>query len=171
MPIRKADKLKMAFWTSSGHLYEFNQAPFGLCNAPVTISWFMDCVLTSLNWETWLFYLDDIIVFSWTWEEHFEHLEGVFHLLLEAKLKLGASKCTFAAPEVSYLGHHMTRDSLLPDPTLLRAIREIPTLQNVKEVQSILGVSQPLPEVCKGFYCNRQSTTCTHQEGGIPLDP
>ena len=96
----------------------------------------MDHVLTGLNWETCLFYLEDIIVFSKTWEEHLACLEGMFHSLREAKLKLGASKCTLATPEVTYLGHHMTRDSLQPKLMLLRAIREIPTLQNVKEVRS-----------------------------------
>ena len=108
----------MAFRTSSGQLYEFNQVMFGLCNALATFSHLIDRVLTSLNWETCLFYLDNIIVFSKMWEEHLEPLEGVFQRLQEAKLKLGASKCTLAAPEVGYQGHSMTRDALLPDPML-----------------------------------------------------
>ena len=63
VPILEQDK-KTAFRTSSGQLYEFNQVPFGLCNAPSTFSRLMDCVLSGLHWETCLFYLDDIIVFS-----------------------------------------------------------------------------------------------------------
>ena len=135
------DKLNTALRTSSGQLYEFNQVLFGLCNTPANFLGLMDRVLTGFNWEMCLFYLDDKIAFSKPWEEHLEHLEGVFQHLQEAKLKLGASKCTLAAPEVSYLGHLMTREDLLSDPTLLQAIRDIPTLQNMKEVQSILGLT------------------------------
>ena len=130
--ICEADKLKTAFRTSSGQLYEFNQVPFGLCNTPETFSRLMDHVLTGHTWEKCLFYLDDIIMSSKTWGEHLQYLEGVFQRLREAKLKLGANKCTLAAPEVSYLGHCITRDGLLPDPMLLRAIREMHTPQKVK---------------------------------------
>ena len=105
VPISEQDKAKTAFRTSSGQLFEFNQVPFGLCNAPATFSRLMDRVLSGLHWETCLFYLDDIIVFSSTWEEHLARLRWVFERLRHAKLKLGAAKCTFAAKEVSYLGH------------------------------------------------------------------
>ena len=94
-----------------------------------------------LNWETCLFYLDDISVFSKTWEEHVECLKGVFQCLREAKLKMGATKCTLTAPEVSYLRQCMTRDGLLPNPALLKATREIPTPQHVKEVWSFLRLA------------------------------
>ena len=70
VPIMERDKEKTAFRTSSGQLYEFNQVPFGLCNTPTTFSHLMNRVLSGLHWETCLFYLDDIIVFSSTWEEH-----------------------------------------------------------------------------------------------------
>ena len=66
VPIPKADKPKTAFQTSSGQLFKFNHVPFGLCNASATFSCLMDCVPTSLNWETYFFYLDDMIVFSKT---------------------------------------------------------------------------------------------------------
>ena len=99
VPIHKEDEPKTAFRTSNGQLYELNQVPLGLCSAPATFSSLMDGVLTSLNWETCLFYLDDIIAFSKTWEEHLECLEDVFQRLREAKLKIGANKCMLAAPE------------------------------------------------------------------------
>ena len=89
VPITEQDKVKTAFRTSSGQLFEFNQVPFGLCNAPATFSRLMDRVLAGLHWETCLFYLDDIIVFSSTWEEHLARLREVFERLRHAKLKLG----------------------------------------------------------------------------------
>ena len=70
VPIQGQNKEKTAFCTSSGQLYDFNQIPFGLCNAPAMFSRLMDCVLAGLHWETCLLYLDDIIVFAATWEEH-----------------------------------------------------------------------------------------------------
>ena len=124
VPTQEQNKEKTAFRTSSGQLFEFNQVPFGLCKAPSTFSGLMDRVLVGLHWETFLFYLDDIIVFATTWEEHLARLRQVFKRLRHAQLKLGAEKCMFAA-KVSYLGHRVTSEGLLPDPTLLAAIREI----------------------------------------------
>ena len=122
VPIQEQDKEKMAFRTSSGQLFEFNQVPFGLCNTPATFSRLMDRVLAGLHWETCLFYLDNIIVFAATWEEHLACLRQVFERLRHAQLKLGAEKCTFAAKKISHLGHRVTSEGLLPDPTLLVAI-------------------------------------------------
>ena len=151
VPIAEQDKEKTAFRTSSGQLFEFNQVPFGLCNAPATFSRLMDRVLAGLHWETCLFYLDDIIVFSSTWEEHLARLREVFERLRHAKLKLGASKCTFAAKEVSYLGHRVTEEGLLPDPSLLAAIRDIPPPKTATEVRSFLGLAGYYRRYVKGF--------------------
>ena len=141
VPITECDKAKTAFRTSSGQLYEFIQVPFGLCNAPATFSRLMDRVLSGLHWETCLFYLDDIIVFSSTWEEHLAQLRQVFERLRHANLMLGPEKCTFAAKEVSYLGHRVTEEGLLPDSSLLAAIREIPPPKNAPEVRSFLSLA------------------------------
>ena len=151
VPIQERDKEKTAFRTSSGQLFEFNQVPFGLCNAPATFSRLMDRVLAGLHWETCLFYLDDIIVFAATWEEHLDCLRQVFERLRHAQLKLGADKCTFAAREVSYLGHRVTEEGLLPDPSLLAAIREISPPKNATEVRSFLGLAGYYRRYVKNF--------------------
>ena len=164
VPITEWDKEKTAFRTSSEQLYEFNQVPFGLCNAPATFSRLMDRVLSGLHWETCLFYLDDIIVFSSTWEEHLAWLRQVFERLRHANLKLGAEKCIFAAKEVSYLGHWVTEEGLLPD-SVLAAIREIPPPKTATEVRSFLGLAGYYLEICKEFCRNRRPTTCPDQKG------
>ena len=110
----------------------------------------MDRVLAGLHWETCLFYLDDIIVFAATWEEHLARLRQVFERVRHAQLKLGAEKCTFAAKEVSYLGHRVTSEGLLPDPTLI-AIREIGTPKNATEVHSFLGLTGYYRRYVKNF--------------------
>ena len=145
------DKKKTVLCTSSGQLYEFNQVPFGLCNAPATFSRLMDRVLSGFHWETCLFYLDDIIVFSSTWEEHLARLRQVFERLRHADLKLGAEKCPFAAKEVSYPGHRVTEEGLLPDLALLAAIREIPNPKTATEVRSFLGLASYYRRYVKNF--------------------
>ena len=151
VPIMERDKDKTAFRTSNGQLYKFNQVPFGLCNAPATFSRLMDRILSGLHWETCLFYLDDIIVFSSTWEEHLACLRQVFERLRHANLKLGAKKCPFAAKEVSYLGHRVTEEGLLPDPALLMAIQEIPPPKTATEVRSFLGLAGYYRRYVKNF--------------------
>ena len=111
----------------------------------------MDRVLASLHWETCLFYLDDIIVFSSTWEEHLARLREVFERLRHANLKLGADKRTFAAKEVNYLGHRVTEEGLLSDSSLLAAIREIPPPKTPTEVRSFLGLAGYYRRYVKGF--------------------
>ena len=145
------DKQKTAFRTSSGQLYEFNQALFGLCNAPATFSRLMDRVLSGQHWETCLFYLDDIIVFSSTWEEHLARLRQVFERLRHADLRLDTEKYSFAAKEVSYLGHRVTEEGLLPDPALLAAIREISSPKTTTEVRSFLGLAGYYRRYVKNF--------------------
>ena len=151
MPITECDKAKTAFRTSSRQLHEFNQVPFGLCNAPATFSRLMDRVLAGLHWETCLFYLDDIIVFSSTWEEHLARLRQVFEWLRHNNLKLGAEKCTFAVKEVSYLGHRVTEEGLLPDSSLLAAIQDIPPPKTATEVRSFLGLAGYYRRYVKNF--------------------
>ena len=151
VPVMERDKEKTAFRTSSGQLYKFNQVPFGLCNAPATFSRLMDRVLTVLHWDTCLFYLDDIIVFSSTWEEHLTRLRQVFEQLRHANLKLGAQKCTFTAKEVSYLGHRVMEEGLLPDSALLVAIWEIPPPKTTNEVHSFLGLAGYYRRYVKNF--------------------
>ena len=151
VPIMERDEEKPAFPTSGGQLYEFNQVRFGLCNAPATFSCLMDRVLSGLHWETCLLYLDDIIMFSSTWEEHLARLRQVFERLRDAKMKLGAEKCTFAAKEVSYLGHRVTEVGLLPDPALLTAIREILPPKTTTEVRSFPGLTGYYRRYVKNF--------------------
>ena len=100
----------------------------------------MDRTLAGLSWNICLYYLDDIIVFAKTWEEHLQRLETVFQRLQEANLKLGSAKCNLAKEEVSFLGYKVTPKGLEPDPRLMKAIEEIGPPTNVTEVRSFLGL-------------------------------
>ena len=88
-----------------GGLFQFKRMPFGLANAPANFQRTMNYVLSDLIGECAMCYIDDVVIFSKTPEEHKYHLEQVFERLAQAGLKLKMSKCDFAKPEVKLLGY------------------------------------------------------------------
>jgi hypothetical protein len=122
--VQMADTSKeyTAFTTYEG-LYQFNVLPFGLCNAPSTFQRLMECVLRGLNWQICLIYIDDIIIFSKTFEEHLQHLNLVFSRLRAANIKLKPSKCHFAYSKVNYLLTGMLFHVLASNRTLTKLAR------------------------------------------------
>jgi hypothetical protein len=136
----KESKEKTAFITHKG-LYEFNVMPYGLTNAPATFQRLMDIVLAGLKWQSCLVYIDDVVIYSPTFEQHLIDLKNVFQALREANLTLKASKCCFCRKEMKYLGHIITQDGIKPDPTLTKAVSNFPQPKTIKDVQSFLGLS------------------------------
>ena len=132
--MHESSREKTAFITYGG-LYEFKVLPFGLCNAPSTFQRSMESVLGDLKWKVCVIYLDDIIVFSKTFEEHLEHLSAVFDRFREANIRLKPSKCTFGQSKVTYLGHIISRDGIQPDPEKVRLVQEFPVPRTVKHVR------------------------------------
>ena len=103
VPVAEADKHKTAFITPRG-LYQFKMMPFGLCGAPATFQRMMDQVIRGLH-KFANAYLDDLIIFSASWEEHKTHLRAVLRRLQELGLSTKPSKCQFTMTECTYLGH------------------------------------------------------------------
>jgi hypothetical protein len=136
----KESKEKTAFITHKG-LNEFNVMPYGLTNAPATFQRLMDIVLAGLKWQSCLVYIDDVVIYSPTFEQHLIDLKNVFQALKEANLTLKASKCCFCRKEMKYLGHIITQDGIKPDPTLTKAVSDFPQPKTIKDVQSFLGLS------------------------------
>ncbi|MCG8077518.1 MAG: hypothetical protein JAY75_14935, partial [Candidatus Thiodiazotropha taylori] len=92
-----------------------------------------------MNLKECLVYLDDVIIFSTTFEEHVERLHAVFSKLQEHNLKLKASKCEFMKSEVTYLGHIVSEEGIKTDPEKTSAIEKWPVPKTVKEVRAFLG--------------------------------
>ena len=90
--VKPEDREKTAFVTSEG-LYKYNVLPFGLCNWPATFQRLMNILLAGIQWQDCLVYLDDVIVLSWTFEDHLANLARIFQWLCEANLKLQVKKC------------------------------------------------------------------------------
>ncbi|GFW91617.1 retrovirus-related Pol polyprotein from transposon 297 [Trichonephila clavipes] len=118
--VDEADRENTVFISLEG-LYEFKVIPFGLCNAPATFERMMDNLLRHFKWTMCLCYLDDIIVFSETFEDHLIRLRFVLKCLQEAGLKLNSKKCLFAAQEVKILGHLVSSNGVRPDPDKIKA--------------------------------------------------
>ena len=94
-------KPKTAFTTHNG-LFEFRKWPFGLANAPSTFQRLMHAVLRGPQFDICLVYLDDIIIFSRTFDDHLQHLNDVFTRLRNANIRLKPTKCSFACSEVEF---------------------------------------------------------------------
>ena len=92
----------------------FTRMPFGLCNTPATFQHLMQNTLGELNLTYCVIYLDDVIVYGHTEEEHLEHLRIVLERFREFNLKLKPSKCSFFQSEIVYLAHHISKEGIRP---------------------------------------------------------
>ena len=143
-------KHKTAFSTPFGH-YEFLRMPFGLRNAPATFQQLMDQVLTGIQGTDVFIYLDDIVIYTPSLEEHELKLERLMKRLREAQLKLQPDKCEFLRPEVVYLGHVISEEGVRPGNNKLVAVQEFPRPQNIKNVRQFLGLAGYYGRFIKGF--------------------
>ena len=135
-----ADKEKTAFSTPFG-LFQFNVMPFGLCNAPSTFQRLMEMVLAGLHWSICLVYIDDVIVYGRTCQEHLTRLEEVFERLQHAGLKMKPSKCYLLQKRVRYLGHVLSENGVETDPEKISCIKNWPVPTNVEELRRFLGIA------------------------------
>ena len=139
--IKKADKKKTAFVTPHG-LYEFNRMPFGLKNAPATFQRLMNEILRDYINKTCVVYLDDILIFSTTLQEHIIAITNIFKILKSKRLKIQVDICNFMKKETEFLGHILTKDGLKPNPNKIKVIEnlEIPK-KTQRQIKSFLGIT------------------------------
>ena len=141
---------KTAFVTHNG-LYKFNVMPFGLTNSGASFQRLMGHILRGLEYRFALIYIDDIIIFSKSIDEHLTHLEEVFRRLREANVKLNQKKCTFVERRIEYLGHVVTPEGIFPDPGKVEVVKNFPTPASLKELKSFLGSANYYLRFIKGF--------------------
>ena len=140
MELDEGSRKKAAFITQRG-VYEWTRMPFGLTNAPISFQTLMSSVLRDMNWKSVLVYVDDILIFSHSFQEHLAHLEQVFDRLREANLKLHPSKCHFAVKQLNFLGHIISRNGVEVDPEKTKAMSEFPTPKSQTQVRRFLGMA------------------------------
>lgn len=131
---------KTAFNCQFGH-YEFLVMTFGLTNAPATFQSLMTATLRPFLNKFVVVYLDDILIYSQTPEEHAEHIRTVLTTLRQNQLFAKLKKCTFGASEVEYLGHIITNQGIKTDPIKTKAVQEWPVPKDVHELRAFLGLA------------------------------
>jgi hypothetical protein len=138
--IKDQDVFKTAFRTRYGH-YEFRVLPFGLTNAPATFMRLMNDIFRPLLDKYVIIYLDDILIYSKTKEEHESHLKTVLDILRRHQLYAKLSKCDLFKTSVEFLGHVLSSDGIRPDPRKVDAVSSWPKPTSITELRSFLGLA------------------------------
>ena len=151
--IKMAPELQQytVFTVGNFGFYEFTRMLFGLCNAPATFQHLMQNTLGELNLMYCVIYLDDVIVFGHTEEEHLEHLRIVFERFREFSLKLKPSKCLFFQLEIVYLAHHISQQGILLSQDNVQAMEEFPMPETYLQVRAFCGLVGHYRRFIKGF--------------------
>eukprot|EP00253_Pinus_taeda_P028992 PITA_28992 len=147
--IKEEDIAKTAFRTRYGH-YEFVVLPFGLTNAPATFMCLMNRVFHRFLDKFVLIFIDDILIYSRSHEEHKEHLRMVLQTLREHQLYAKFSKCDFFE-EIQYLGHVITKEGIAVDPEKIKTIMEWPMPKDVADIRSFMGLAGYYRRFVEGF--------------------
>jgi hypothetical protein len=148
--ISSDDVPKTAFRTPLGH-FQFKVLSFGLTNAPATFQTVMNSVFAPLLGRSVVVYLDDILIYSKTAEEHFAHLRQVLQILRQEKLFAKMKKCTFFEKETHFLGHVVGRDGIRADPAKIAAVQDWPVPQSASHVRSFLGLTNYFRRFIQGY--------------------
>ena len=148
--MKEGEEWKTAFRTRWGH-YEYTVMPFGLTNAPASFQKLINDTLREYLDDFVVAYLDDILIFSKTYQEHVEHVKKVLRKLQERDLPVKLSKCEFHKHEVRFLGYIVSKDGLSADPKKIESIRDWPEPTTVKEVQAALGLFNYYRKFIKDF--------------------
>jgi hypothetical protein len=158
------DEAKTTFKTHHDH-WEFRVMPFGLTNAPATFQAAMNTIFQPLLRKSVLVFVDDILVYNKTLEEHIHHLQQVFDILHHHKLLLKKNKCSFAQQNLEYLGHIIGVNGVSTDPTKIQAVKDWPTPMNVKQLRGFLGLSGYYRKFIRNYGCLSRPLTDLLKKG------
>jgi hypothetical protein len=145
-----ADIPKTAFKPHMGH-YEYVVMPFGLTNAPAMFQNLMNTLFKEHLRSFILVFFDDILVYSKNLSDHLKHLEIVLQILKQNSLYLKCSKCTFAVPEVEYLGHVLSGAGVATKPQNVQAILNWPQPKTISKLRGFLGLTGYCRRFVKGY--------------------
>ena len=138
--VAEKDRDKTAF-SCMGETYRFKRLPFGLHNGPATFQRLMQQILFPIIGNCAYCFLDDIIIFSDSFQKHAQDLNQTLSLLEKAGLKVSLEKCMFAQNSIKYLGHVVSEDGIQVDPEKVEAVKEMQEPKTVKQVRRFIGMS------------------------------
>ena len=148
--LEEESKEKTAFSTKYGQYY-FNRMPFGIAAAPSTFQKLMTIVIGDMIWKESLVYLDDILVFSKTIEDHIRILDKLLGRIANAGLRLNPDKCKFFVSEIKFLGHIINTEGIKTDMEKIETIRKFEKPRCVKHVRSFLGLTNYYRKFIEGY--------------------
>ena len=148
--IKDEDIFKTTFRTRYGH-YEFVVMPFGLANAPTVFMCLMNNIMHKYLDKFVVVFIDDILIYSKTEEEHKEHLKIILQELREHQLFAKFSKCDFFKDKIQYLDHVVTKEEISVDPEKIRAIEDWPVPKDVTDVRSFMEITGYYRRFIEGF--------------------
>ena len=140
VPVALEDRDKTTFTSYLG-TFRYTRMPFGLRNAPATFQRALDIILSGVRWKSCLIYLDDVIVFSRTTEDHLRHVDEILTLLRNAGVTLKLNKCAFFQPRVEYLGHVITPGKLSVATENTKSFTHATFPKNTTQLRSFLGAA------------------------------
>jgi len=149
--IEEEHKERTGFTVGALGFYEYNRMPFGLSNSPSFYQRVMEEILGDFNMNICVIYIDDLIVFSSTYEEHLERLDMIMERLKAHNIKLAPEKCHFFKERVTFLGHVVSEEGISTDPEKIEKIRNWPTPNNPDELRSFLAFAGYYRRFIKGF--------------------
>ena len=172
IPIAQDSKKFTSFLVNSTHAagpLNYSRMPMGLSQSPSSFQSLIDLVLSGIKYQYVLAYMDDIIIWSQSFQEHMDHLAEVLKRMIDSGLKLGASKCLIGREKVQFLGHILTTEGIYPTPENIEKLSELPRPTTVKQTRRLLGlagfyrrfcpsygvIAQPLYEITKKKYVDK----------------
>jgi Reverse transcriptase (RNA-dependent DNA polymerase) len=150
LQLRDSDKPKTAFKTTMG-LYEFRCVAMGISNGPSVMQSMMSHIFRHALNKHILIYLDDLLIFSRTEEEHLRHIRDVLETLRRNGLTAKLKKCHFLKKELHFLGHIISREGIKPDDSKVEAIKNWPRPTTQSEVRSFCGLMNYFKKSIKGY--------------------
>ncbi|GJU65918.1 putative reverse transcriptase domain-containing protein [Tanacetum coccineum] len=148
--VREEDIPKTAFRTRYGH-YEFQVMPFGLTNTPAVFIDLMNRVCKPYLDKFVIVFIDDILIYSKSKQEHKEHLKLILELLKKEQLYAKFSKCEFWIPRVQFLGHVIDSQGIYVDPAKIESIKDWASPKTATEIRQLLGLTGYYRRFIEGF--------------------
>nr|KYP44182.1 Retrovirus-related Pol polyprotein from transposon 297 family [Cajanus cajan] len=148
--VKEGDILKTAFRTRYGH-YEYVVMPFGVTNAPAVFMDYMNKIFRPFLDKFVVVFIDDILIYSRTREEHGEHLRTVLEILKAKQLYAKLSKCEFWLDEVKFLGHVISAEGIVVDPAKVESVLQWERPRTVTDIRSFMGLAGYYRRFIEGF--------------------